>query len=92
MKIEPHQHAAALAALYNRARPQGLGHLQHTLGDMAVEEAQKIIDDGRNYFDYLGGRSMKIEICDDLDFRLYDRDNGPEAGATAVSAALGVKA
>jgi len=90
--------AKALAALYNAARPQGMGFLQFQPGDMAVEQAQKIIDRWASDFpatdisiDYLAGRVMKVGIPigrdigpGDIDLHLYDRDNGTGAGARAM--------
>jgi hypothetical protein len=37
-------------------------------------------------FDYLRGRVIKCEISgDELDVRLYDRDNGPRAAEAAIN-------
>ncbi|MFA5049133.1 MAG: hypothetical protein WC516_08970 [Patescibacteria group bacterium] len=39
----------------------------------------------QTYFDYLGGKVMKINLAgDSLDTRLYDRDNGEEAAEYAI--------
>lgn len=85
--------AKVLAALYNRAKPQGLGHLHYTPEPMTVEEARVLLtehagdDDRGAYFDYLIGRVMKVRIGgDELDPRLYDRDNGAGAAAAAIDA------
>jgi hypothetical protein len=44
---------------------------------------------GTRYFDYLQGRVMKVSLeGDELDARLYDRDNGEGAAAEAISALL----
>ena len=53
MNIQGLDKAAVLAALYNRARPQGMGFLHYDPKPMTVEEAQKIIWGGDGYFDYL---------------------------------------
>jgi len=83
--------AALLAALYDRAQPQGTGFLHFNPAPMTLEEAQQLLDENtqewpRNsgkqvcYFDYLKGRVMKIDVLrEELDPRLYDRDNGQGA-------------
>ena len=88
--------AAVLAALYNRAKIQGLGFLQACDGDMTTEQAQKLLEGEQTpdypitrrdqYFDYLYGRVMKVNLTSDeeLDPRLYDRDNGEGAAAAAI--------
>lgn len=69
---------------------------------MNVEQAREVIlkgDDhaemmkaiganrGELYFDYLHGRVMKVDIAgDELDGRLFDRDNGEGAAARTVAA------
>lgn len=69
--------AEVLAALYNHAKPQGMGFLQYTPEDMTKDQAQKLLDNGDRYFDYVKGRVMKVELSQDyLDPWLYDRDNG----------------
>lgn len=83
--------AAVLAALYNEARVQGMGFLQAKPGDMTVEQARELIarfpeHDRRIAFDYLYGRVMKIDIGeDDVNPRLYDRDNGEGACSDAIA-------
>ena len=70
--------AEVLAALYNAARPQGMGFLQYKPEPMTDREAREILDGGQDYFDYLNGRAMKVSLksADQLEERLYDRDNG----------------
>lgn len=78
--------AEVLAKLYNASRPLGMGFLHATPEPMKIDEAQKLLDDGHTYFDYLKGRVMKIDLSgDQLDPRLYDRDNGPGAAAAALA-------
>jgi len=78
--------AAVLAALYNAAKPQGLGFLHYDATAMTVREAEELLKKG-NYFDYLKGRVMKIKIDgDELDSWLYDRDNGQGAAEKAIAA------
>ena len=79
--------AEVIAALYNHARPQGLGFLQYEPGDMTIQEAEEIVLRGRPfYFDYLKGRVMKVNLDSDNEFdeRLYDRDNGEGAAQRAI--------
>jgi hypothetical protein len=55
--------------------------------DMSTAEAQTILDSrkGNLYFDYLNGRMIKVNLGqDNLDLRLYDRDNGPGAGMMVI--------
>lgn len=76
-----------LAALYNASKPQGLGMLHFTPETMTRDQAEKLLAEDRPpYFDYLQGRVMKINLAgDDLDPRLYDRDNGQGAAARAIA-------
>lgn len=77
--------AEVLAKLYNASRPIGLGVFQHRAVDMSVDQAQAILDTGETYFDYLQGRVMKIDLSsNELDPRLYDRDNGQGAAEAAL--------
>lgn len=85
--------AAALAALYNASKPQGMGLLQFTPQPMTIEEAQALLDTpgerNGHYFDYLKGRVMKVLVPtdgDEIDERLYDRDNGAGAAERAIAA------
>lgn len=81
--------AKVLAALYNRARFQGMGILHYDPTDMTEEEAQKLLDSGQTYFDYLKGRVMKVDLKGDwLNPMLYDRDNGLGAAEFAILDAL----
>lgn len=85
MDISQLDKAAVLAALYNHARPQGMGFLHFDLTPMTIEEARQIIASGQTYFDYVKGRVMKVDLSKDfLDTRLYDRDNGPGAAENAI--------
>lgn len=79
--------AELLAALYNRAKVQGLGFLQAKNGDMTIDEAQKIVEQGYLYFDYLKGRVMKVNLeGDTLNPSGFDRDNGQGAVKSVVDA------
>ena len=83
--------AEILAALYNAARPLGLGVLHFTPEDMTVEDARTMISDyqedfrGELYFDYVKGRVMKIRLdSNDLETWLYNRDNGDGAAERVI--------
>jgi len=89
MDIKGISKAKILAALYNASRPQGMGFLQATPGDMTEVEAQKLLDDGQTRFDYLRGGVMKIDLSgDELRTALYDRDNGQGAAEDAITRAI----
>ena len=78
--------AEVLAKLYNASKPLGMGFFHYDPKPMTVEEAQALLDSGETYLDYLKGRVMKISLADDeLDPRLYDRDNGEGAAARALA-------
>ncbi len=80
--------AQVLTALYNAARPLGMGFLQYSPEPMTEEEAQKLLDATPDAsFDYLKGRVMKISLAqDEIDGWAYDRDNG----AGSVERIIGV--
>ena len=84
MKINPEDKAKALVALYEKSFAQNMGLLAYRPGSLTVEEAQKVLDH-HPYVDYLLGRVIKVDFSgEDLNFRLYDRDNGEGAGEEAV--------
>ena len=84
MNIKGIDKAAVLAALYNHAKTQGLGILHYQPGDMSLEEARDLLKT-QSYFDYIKGRVLKVDLSrDELDERLYDRDNGRGAAAAAI--------
>ena len=69
-------------ALHAASRPLGMGFL-HEGSPLPDLRAQ--IDAGDTYFDYLCGRVMKVEVGnDELDPRLYDRDNGDGAAGRVI--------
>ena len=80
--------AAVLAALYNNSKQQGMGFLQvrGRIG-MTIDEAKELLTgDDDHYFDYLHGRVMKVDLSgDQLNERLYDRDNGAGAAQQAIN-------
>lgn len=81
--------AEVLAALYNRAQPQGMGFLHYIEGDMPTAEARDMLSQygPHPYFDYVKGRVMKVDLRSDVEFdpRLYDRDNGEGAAQGAIA-------
>lgn len=84
IQIPQGKRAAILAALYNNAKPQGMGFLQFQPGDLSEQKAEELLKQS-DYFDYLQGRVMKVRISgSEFDPRLYDRDNGNGAALRAV--------
>ena len=84
ISLEGLDKAEVLAALYNASTPQGMGFLQYDPVPMDKDEAASLLAEC-TYFDYLKGRVMKIDLgTDELDPRLYDRDNGNGAAALAI--------
>lgn len=84
MDISHLDKAVVLAALYNKARVQGMGVLHAKPDDMSIEEARALLAAGQLRFDYLHGRVMKIDLSKaDLWTALYNRDNG-EGAAEAI--------
>ena len=80
--------AVILAALYNAAKPQGLGVLHYTPDDMTRAEAAKIVANTelQLYFDYIKGRVLKVNLSGDtLNPNAYDRDNGAGAAARVLA-------
>jgi len=77
--------ADVLAALYNATRPQGMGFRRYDPNEMSREEAADWLRTN-DYFDYLKGRVMKVDLSSDVEFDpgLYDRDNGPGAAAAVI--------
>lgn len=87
ISIEGLDKAELLAALYNKAKTQGLGFLAYTPEPMMLEEAQQYIAQCQAdlYFDYLKGRVMKVDLNGDtLKTYLYNRDNGDGAAERIV--------
>ena len=85
MDIKDLNKAEVLAELYNHAKPQGMGFLHYDPNPMTVDEAQQILDQGHTYFDYVKGRVMKVDLgTDELNTRLYNRDNGENAAESVI--------
>lgn len=78
--------ATLVAALFNNSKPLGLGFFSaKNNSEMTKESAQKYLDKGQTYFDYLEGRVMKIDVSgNQMDPQMYDRDNGNGAANKVV--------
>ena len=77
--------AQVLAALYNAARPQGMGFMQYDPTPMSVDEARGLLQRTAN-FDYLKGRVMKLNFNgDELVTIWYDRDNGEGSAEMVIN-------
>lgn len=89
MNIAGLDKAVILVALYNASHAQGVGLYAPGAGmPITIEEARAALKT-QTYFDYVRGRVMKVDLSgDELDLRLYDRDNGEGAGARAIRSAL----
>lgn len=87
MNITGLNKATVLAALYNRAQPQGMGFLQYDPAPWTEVEAQAYIDTYGLDFDYVKGRVMKIDLSeDDVYTSGYNRDNGAGAAEEVIAA------
>lgn len=85
--------AEVLLALWNSSRMQGMSFLGYN-HEMTLKYAQECVEQARQtgitgeeeiYFDYLNGKVMKIDLApDEIDPRLYDRDNGDGAAQTTI--------
>lgn len=78
--------AKLLAALYNAARPMGLGVFQYRAEPMTEAEARDVLA-SRTYIDYCHGCPLKLNFSgDDTQFRidLYDRDQGAGAAQRII--------
>jgi len=76
--------ADILRRLYNNSHPLGLGILNYDPTDMSLDEAREILQK-QTRFDYFNGRVMKIDLSsNELEERLYDRDNGKGAALAAI--------
>lgn len=82
--------AEILVALYNASSPRGMGVLVGASAKpMTAELAESLLKE-LTYFDYVMGRPLKVDLAgDELDPRLYDRDNGgPGAAWEAIKGLL----
>ena len=77
--------AAVLAALYNAAKPLGMGFLFFDPTPMTITEAKNLLQQTTS-FDYVKGRVMKVDLSGStFNPWLYDRDNGDGAAARAIA-------
>ena len=84
--INPKNKAKALAALYNSAKPVGLGIMHYDIKPMDENGAKYLLDSGLDNFDYLHGRVMKVSLAScDIDLHCYNRDNGEGVGEQALA-------
>jgi len=83
--------ADVLAGLFNAARAQGMGFMNYNGKPMTREGAQKILDSGQTYFDYVEGRVMKVDLSKDDEFDEwgFDRDNGGGSAQRVITAIRG---
>ena len=77
--------AAVFKALYDYAKPKGMGMFMYKPGDISIDVAREIVAETLN-FDYVQGRVMKVDISgDSFDSYLYDRDNGEGRAQEAIA-------
>lgn len=97
VNFAPLTKAQALCALYNNAKPQGLGLINFREGNLTEEQAETLIrericrspseEKPHAYFDYLFGKVIKVKFVEgsnEFDERLYDRDNGEGSAGEAI--------
>lgn len=92
--------AELFAALYNHAKPLGMGMLHYDPTPLTKESAQVLMglgdDSSRMFpgiggkpaltFDYVKGRPLKINLSgDEMDTWLYNRDQGDGAAEKIVA-------
>jgi hypothetical protein len=80
--------AEAFVALFNASKPQGMGFLQPWQRELTLDEAESVLED-YDYIDYYRGRVIKCAFDKlGVHLRLYDRDNGHNAGRNALLHAI----
>lgn len=85
MKISGLNKADVLAALYNAAKPQGMGFVHYDPKPMTREEAEDLLQQA-TYFDYLNGRAMKIALDgDEVYTGSYNNNNGDGAAERVIA-------
>lgn len=78
---------AVFVALFNKAKAQGIGVLHYTPTSMTVEQARERFGECSEGYDYVDGRVMKVNLSgNELDTRLYNRDNGIDAAEIIIDA------
>lgn len=77
----------ALVALFNNAKPLGLGKLQYNPLHKLDEVEANLVLLQNDYVDYLEGRVIKTRFplkATEIDCTLYDRDNGEGSAERAI--------
>lgn len=78
-----------LAALFNAAKPLGMGVLHYKKDHIMDESEAAQLLQNQTYFDYHEGRVMKVDLSkDELRTDSYNRDNGENAAENAITRAL----
>lgn len=74
-----------LAALFNAAKPLGLGFIHYDPNHVMNEVEAAGLLQNQTYFDYHEGRLMKVDLSsDELRTSMYNRDNGENAAEDAI--------
>lgn len=78
--------AEVLKALYDNSKLLGMGVFQAVPeGTVTVEHCRELLEK-QSSFDYMYGRVLKVSLAlDEFNERLYDRDNGEGAAASAIN-------
>lgn len=83
MNIKGMDKAEVLFALWLGSKERGMSFLGRF--PLTLDYCKKLIGRGETYFDYLAGRVMEGDLSgDNLDLRLYNRDNGEGTGEFAI--------
>lgn len=85
--------AEVLAALYNHAKPIGMGIVQYDPTPMTIEVARIVLEKMGYSFGYLKGRAMKVNLDGDILYAFaYNRDNDqPGLAQKAISTCKNMK-
>jgi len=85
MNIKNLNKAEVLAALYNRAIPLERSVYFSRHEPMTPEKAQMLLDLGHTSFSELEGRALSVDLKkEEVDTRLYNRNNGNNAAENAI--------
>ena len=88
MNIKGMDKAAVLFALWTNSREQGLSWMGREA--ITLERCQDAIADGHMYFDYFGGRIMKVDLSgEEVNTWGYNRDNGEGAAERVIASMKG---
>lgn len=79
--------AEVVASLYNHSKPIGMGIFQYDPTPMTVEAARMVLDEMGYVFGYLKGRTMKVNLYDNIiNVHVYNMDNNqPGLAQKAIS-------